>query len=596
MNVRMLVQRRWSLILLIVLNLGAALFVGVDLGRRLRVPAVPSVGAAEPSPVPTMVPPPTLQVYPTARPTAVPPTATPLPRPAGLPEILVADDRFAFEPDFYAAEVQAFLEAQDSVLAQATFPVGQGEDTFAHALVGHCIRYSLNPKVLLALIEVESGLVRGNGTGGEMQWTFGYRDAKWQGLELQLQWAAYTLADGFREARSKETPLLTDGTLAPIPGEAGAATQSVLRLLAYTADAERFAMLRSDGPGSFVATYQALFGQDPRLPLDDSWEPSRRPFLQLPFQGFALISSYFDHEYPIFRANGSILPYSGERGSQSYDGHDGWDYALGTGTPILAAADGRVVFAGLLDTLCATPAGLVVLDHGNGYRTLYWHLQRVDALEGTEVAAGQRIGTVGSTGCSTGPHLHLSVEFLGRDTDPYGWCGSDEVPEDPWATHPAGTTSTWLWKDFPSPCPLPASAVVVDDQDTRFTPSPALWIEAPVGHAGHAFWAPSVTDARESTHRAVWRPDLDETGYYFIYTYVPWYDTGRPDTTQAQFKIRHASGETAVTVDQAHSTGLWVPLGEFYFNANDKGFVYLDEVTGEKDTTVWFDAVVWVRK
>jgi len=595
-NVLMVVQRRWPLILLIALNLGAALFVGVDLNRRLRAPAAPQ-GAAEPSPapVPTMIPPPTALVYPTALPTPVPPTPTAPPRPAGLPETLVAADRFTFEPDYYAAEVQAFLEARGSVLAQATFPLGAGEDTFAHALVGHCIRYSLNPKVLLALIEVESGLVRG-GAAGETQWALGYRDAKWQGLELQLQWAAYTLADGFRQAGAKETPLLTDGTLAPIPGEADAATQSILRLLSYTADAERFAVLRSDGPGSFVAAYQELFGEDPRLPLGDSWEPARRPFLQMPFLGAALVTSYFDHEYPTFRSNGTILPYSGERGYQSYDGHDGWDYALAAGTPVQAAAAGRVAFAGFLDTLCATPAGLVVLDHGGGYRTLYWHLQTIAAPEGTAVAAGETIGTVGSTGCSTGPHLHLSVEFLGRDTDPYGWCGSLDVPDDPWAAHPAGTKSLWLWQGFPSPCPLPAAAVVVDDQDPRFAPSPALWYEAPVGHAGHAFWSPSAANAHVSTHRAVWRPELPATGYYFLYAYVPWYDTGRPDTTQARYQVRHASGETAVTVDQAHNTGLWVPLGEFYFNANDKEYVYLDEVTGEENRTVWFDAVVWVKK
>lgn len=589
-------QKQGLLLLLIGLNLAAALLFGVDLARRLAPPAL-ARGAAEPSPVPTMVPPPTARTYPTStpHPTAPLPTATSLPQAAGLPEILVADDRFAFEPDFYAAEVQALLEQQGSVLAAAKVAAGKEEDAFAHALVGHCIRYGLNPKVMLALIEVESGLVSGRG-GPDEKWAFGYRDTQWQGLDMQLQWAAFTLADGFRESEDEETPLLTDGTLAPIPGEANAATQAVLRLLSYTADAKRFSVLRSDGPGSFVAAYQQLFGQDPRLPLGDGWEPTRQPFLHLPFRGAAPVSSYFDHEYPIFRSNGAILPYSGERGYQSYDGHDGWDYALSAGTPVLAAAAGRVVFAGRLDTLCATPAGLVVLDHGNGYRTLYWHLQGVEAREGTQAAAGQRLGTVGSTGCSSGPHLHLSVEFLGRDTDPYGWCGSTEVPEDPWASHPAGTSSHWLWLDFPSPCPLPANAVVVDDKGPLFSTSPALWYEAPVGHADHAFWVLAVAEARQSTHRAVWRPQLPVAGYYFLYAYVPWYDTGHPDTTRARYHVRHSSGESTVTVDQAHNTGLWVPLGEFYFGANGKEYVYLDEVTGETDTTVWFDALVWVRK
>ena len=256
----------------------------------------------------------------------------------------------------------------------------------------------------------------------------------------------------------------------------------------------------------------------------------------------------------------------------------------------------QVAFAGTLDTGCPTPAGLVVIDHGSGYRTLYWHLQSIAAREGSVIAGGEQLGTVGSTGCSSGPHLHLGVEYRGRDTDPYGWCGSAAVPEDPWPTHPAGTPSHWLWIDFPSPCPLPAAAVIVDDQDGRFTASPALWYEAPVGHQDHAFWAIAVGQAHASTHRGVWRPDLPEAGYYFLYAYIPWYDTGRPDTVQARYQVNHANGRTTVTIDQAHSTGLWVPLGEFYFNAGGKGYVYLDEVTGEEDTSVWFDAVVWVKR
>lgn len=591
--------KHWPVLALVALNLGAALFVGIDLRRRLAPQvAQPPQGAAEsaPTPLPTPIPPPTRAPLATStpRPTAPLPTVSPPPQAAGLPTVLVSGDRFAYEPGFYTAQVQDFLQAQGSVLAAAPIAVGQDTDSFAHALVGHCIRYGLNPKVLLTLIEIESGLVRRS--AGDTRWAFGYRNAAWGGLDLQLQWAAYTLADGFREGGEREAPLLTDGTLAPIPGEANAATQSVLRMLAYTVDAERFSQLRSDGPGSFVATYRELFGEDPRLPLPATESAAGRPFLHLPFRGSAPVSSYFDHEYPIFRSNGTILPYSGERGYQSYDGHDGWDYVLAAGTPVLAAAPGQVAFAGTLDTLCPTPAGLVVLDHGNGYRTLYWHLQSVEVREGTAVASGERLGTVGSTGCSSGPHLHFGVEYMGRDTDPYGWCGSAAVPEDPWPAHPAGTASDWLWLDFPSPCPVPAAAVIVDDRGERFTPSPALWYEAPVGHQGHAFWAVAVDQAGVSTHRGVWRPELPAAGYYFLYAYIPWYDTGRPDTAQARYQVNHANGKTTVTLDQAHSTGLWAPLGEFYFNADGRGYVYLDEVTGETDTSVWFDAIVWVKR
>ncbi len=586
-------DRRIPLILLIILNLATALLVVVDLRRRLDERTLPQ-GATEvwPTATPTMIPAPTARL---STPTAVAlPTATALSWPAGnLPAILVADDRFSYEEGFYAAEVQAFLEAQGSILARTTVEVGQGEDLFSHALVGHSIRYSLNPKVLLALLEVQSGAIRnGDLAPGALDWAFGYHDPQWQGLDWQLQWATYTLADGLRGA-DESPPLLLDGTLAPIPGEANPATQAVLYLLAHTADRRRFSQLRSDGAGSFVRTYRELFDQDPRLPLGD-WAPERGPFLRPPYAGQAALSAYFDHEYPIFQENGSLLPYTGEAGHYAYDGHDGWDYVLDAGAPALAAAGGQVVFAGMLDTLCPTPAGLIVLDHDEGYRTLYWHLQRIEVEEGQEVAQGERIGLVGSTGCSTGPHLHFGVQVLGRDTDPYGWCGSEEVPQDPWAVHPAGVASRWLWEDRPSPCPVPAGAVAVDDMGGRFAKSPALWYEAPVGYAGHAFWAVTVGDQQESTHRAVWRPDLPQAGRYFLYAYIPWYDTNRPDTLAASYRIHHAGGETMVTLDQAHVAGLWAPLGVFPFEAGARGYVYLDEVSTDPDKTIWFDVIVWV--
>jgi murein DD-endopeptidase MepM/ murein hydrolase activator NlpD len=597
------IWRQPAFIILVLLNLAAAVGVALDLERRLGAPP-PTLAPARAGLPPTLVPAPTPAVEPRpASPTPTPapptPTATPLP-PANLPHTLIADDRFTYAPDFYTAEVQAFLEEQGSILARATVPLGDGEDSFAHALVGQCIRYSLNPKVLLALLEVQSGLIRGTGGGPEAQtfasrqdFAFGYRQAEWQGLDRQLQWAAYTLAVSFRR-EELPFPRLTDGKQAAVPAEAGAATRALLRLLAYTADSQRYAQLRSSGPGSFVATYRELFGEDPRLPLS-SPPPAQEPFLWPPYTGSPAIVSYFDHEYPTFEENGTILTYGGERGHASYDGHDGWDYALPAGSPVLAAAAGRVVFAGFLDTGCATPAGLVVLDHGQGYRTLYWHLQSIEVAEGQELRRGARLGTVGSTGCSSGPHLHLGVEFLGRDVDPYGWCGSPAMPEDPWAAHPAGAPSRWLWANRPSPCPIPAGAIVVDEEGAGFEKSPALWREAQVGYGGHALWTVSAAEAAQSIHRGVWRPDLPAAGRYFLYAHIPWYDTGRPDTAQARYHIRHANGETTLTLSQADWAGLWLPLGEYYFAQGARGYVYLDEATGEEGTTVWFDALVWVR-
>jgi len=59
-----------------------------------------------------------------------------------------------------------------------------------------------------------------------------------------------------------------------------------------------------------------------------------------------------------------------------------------------------------------------MLDHGNGVRSLYGHLKRVDVKVGQRVAKGQVIGLVGSTGRSTGPHLHYEVLMAGKPVDP----------------------------------------------------------------------------------------------------------------------------------------------------------------------------------
>ena len=95
--------------------------------------------------------------------------------------------------------------------------------------------------------------------------------------------------------------------------------------------------------------------------------------------------------------------------------HAGLDFAAPWGTPVAAAASGRVAYAGWR-------AGgwgyFVSIAHPAGVRTLYAHLSRVDVRLGERVATGERIGLVGSTGYSTGPHLHFEVRLRGAAVDP----------------------------------------------------------------------------------------------------------------------------------------------------------------------------------
>jgi murein DD-endopeptidase MepM/ murein hydrolase activator NlpD len=97
--------------------------------------------------------------------------------------------------------------------------------------------------------------------------------------------------------------------------------------------------------------------------------------------------------------------------------HEGIDIAAPTGTPIRAAAAGTVIHAGWLGGY----GNLTVIDHGGGVATAYGHQSSLAAGSGASVAQGQVIGYIGSTGHSTGPHLHFEVRVNGVPQDPLGY-------------------------------------------------------------------------------------------------------------------------------------------------------------------------------
>jgi murein DD-endopeptidase MepM/ murein hydrolase activator NlpD len=97
--------------------------------------------------------------------------------------------------------------------------------------------------------------------------------------------------------------------------------------------------------------------------------------------------------------------------------HEGIDLGAAYGTPIAAAAAGAVIYAGWEGGY----GNLVVIDHGGGIATAYGHQSRIAVSVGQSVSQGETIGYVGSTGHSTGPHLHFEVRVNGQAVDPLGY-------------------------------------------------------------------------------------------------------------------------------------------------------------------------------
>ena len=101
--------------------------------------------------------------------------------------------------------------------------------------------------------------------------------------------------------------------------------------------------------------------------------------------------------------------------------HRGVDYAGDYGSPVVAPAAGRVSLVGRESQGFKIHGNVVGIDHGQGVASILMHLSRIDVREGEFVKAGQVIGALGSTGASTGPHLHWGLYVHGQSVDPVPW-------------------------------------------------------------------------------------------------------------------------------------------------------------------------------
>ncbi len=111
-------------------------------------------------------------------------------------------------------------------------------------------------------------------------------------------------------------------------------------------------------------------------------------------------------------------------GGRSYEFHSGQDIDAEPGAPVIAGATGKVAFVGWQNGY----GQLVVIDHGGGLTTRYGHLSHIDAALGATVTRSQLIGRVGSTGRSTGPHLHYEVRINNEPVNPLQYLLTSAMP------------------------------------------------------------------------------------------------------------------------------------------------------------------------
>lgn len=148
-----------------------------------------------------------------------------------------------------------------------------------------------------------------------------------------------------------------------------------------------------------------IAGRDFYFILDGKFSPTERAYLYDPGLTLPLTKSVLTSPFGM-----RVSPISGK-----WLMHKGIDMAAPTGTEIHACKGGTVVSAIAMDY---TYGNYVILDHGKGMTSLYGHMSKILVNKGDRVSAGQVIGLVGSTGLSTGPHLHFEIKLNGELQDP----------------------------------------------------------------------------------------------------------------------------------------------------------------------------------
>jgi len=388
---------------------------------------------------------------------------------------------------------------------------------------------------------------------------------------------------------------------------------------------------------ALLVSLSGLFGQQLlHLYASDVAQPSHvlnhntapAPFLYRPYYGSQTISqrttSFFDHDKPWYDSDGIFVRYDGARwttndsittctgGVNCYDGHDGYDLNLRF-EPVLSAAAGTVIRAGWYDPVNHNSAfGLwAAVDHGNGYVTVYGHLSALEVSYGEQVGTQWPIGTSGTTGSSTGPHLHFGTYYLPQwyATDPFGWTGNYPDPNIVpdyylWVSNPGSSYSAPDLSGNGSA--VYPGATMVDDGTGGWS-STGSWSTATSSTDINGNLHYTATASGSATATATWQPRLPSSGYYEVGVFV---DDNHASSSWAPYTVysadpNHPNNQVSHTVyvDESHvgtfqgpygweSTGpQWIGLGVYYFNTTQSDRVALSNATGENGLQISADGM-----
>lgn len=316
--------------------------------------------------------------------------------------------------------------------------------------------------------------------------------------------------------------------------------------------------------------------------------------LRPPYDGTYRLNTFFDHHFPDYGNDNGMTIYTGESvpdcSPYCYQGHSGYDWSMYTGTQILAAADGVVVGRAALGT---GYGWRVILDHGNGYQTLYGHLSALNVVLNQHVATGDVIGLSGSTGRSTGPHLHFGIYYgpvpansepdEDHATDPFGWRGQHP---DPLVNYPAqgqGHTASCLWRSLDTD-PISCFDTIAEDAG-RSSSIVGTWNDSTVGNGYHAYYRDNISSNLDIW--ATWLVTDIVPGTNKVYAFIP---SQNATTHRATYWI-YATSSTrwqSCTIEQAPYNDEWVSLGTYQLP--NYGYMFLYANTQEVTNTTYIAA------